>query len=205
MRSRLVVALASAGVIVVGGGDAVASTPLLNVCYDVGYACFNAGPAGDEEGTCVAATCTGVLDASYACGTCEPGDAGSHDDGGPDAAWSDDGPSGTGDAAAVDGAAPIDGGPDDAAPVDGNLDAEAGASSNGGGTSSGGGASGGSSSGNATGSSSGGEAPDAGPDVAPTMAGCAVSTSQSGTTGASIVAFLGAAVTALRRRRRFRR
>jgi hypothetical protein len=208
MRSSLVIALASAGVMVVGGGDALASTPLLNVCYDVGFACFNAGPAGDEGGTCVAATCTGVLDASYACGTCEPGDAGGNDGGGaPDAAWADAGPSSVGDAAVADGSTAPEGSLDDAAPADGDGDAEGDAPWSGGGSSSGSGSSGGgSSSGNAAGSSSsGGAAPDAGPDVAPTMAGCAVSTARGGVAGASLVAFLAAAVTALRRRRGFRR
>jgi MYXO-CTERM domain-containing protein len=196
----LVVALASAGVIVVGGGNAVASTPLLNVCYDVGFACFNAGPAGDEGGTCVAATCSGVLDASYACGACEPGDGGGNvgsDDGGaPDAAGSDAGPGGAGDAALADGASALDGSPDDAAPADGNGDAEAGAASSGSGSSSGG-----SSSGSGAGASSGDEAPDAGSDLAPTMPGCALSPSGTGAASASVVALLGAAMAGLRRRR----
>jgi hypothetical protein len=209
MRSRFLLALTGGAVIVACSGDAVASLPLSNACYDTGFACFNAGPNGDQAGTCVASTCWDVLDASYACGFCELGDGGGADAGAaPDAeSWDASMPdSDVIDATSPDATPDSDGAPSDATPWDGAEGADGQAAGNG--SSSGGGSPGsGSSSGSAAASSSGvaassGGAPDAGAAGDETMPGCSTSPlSRTGPTGFARLALGMAAVARARRRR----
>jgi uncharacterized membrane protein YgcG len=207
MRSRFLPALVGGALIVACSGDALASPLPLSTCYDVGLACLNAGPAGDQSGICVASTCYDLLDASYACGVCELADAGGADGGlessTPDASMPD--------SDVADAHAGFDGSVSDAAPLDGAAgeDAESTGGSSSGGSSSGGGS--GSSSGSAAGSSSGvgtsaasssGGAEDAGPDLEQTMPGCSASPlPRTGPTGLAVLA-LGVVAAACARRRR---
>jgi hypothetical protein len=194
MRSVLF-GLAGGAVIVALCGDALASPPLANTCFDVGLACLNAGADGDQPGTCVAATCVDLLDASYACGFCEPADAGATD-GGAHGSTTDAGSSTSapdGEAPGID-AAPFDGeaAATDAESVEG--DASTGTAEAGSGVISG----------NEGGSASGGDEPAAAPTPvpAPPMPGCtAAPSSPGGSTGFAILAFGVAAVACMRRRR----
>jgi MYXO-CTERM domain-containing protein len=197
MRSVLF-GLAGGAVVVALSGDALASPPLANTCYDVGFACLNAGPDGNQPGTCMAATCVDLLDASFACGVCEPADAGASD-GGTHGSTTDAGSSEASaadseapgvDAAPVDAAAAGDAAAADAEPVEG--DSSAGTDEAGGGVLPG----------SEAGSSSSGDEPDAGPQATPTMPGCAAApSSRDGSTGFALLA-LGMAVVARARRRR---
>ena len=203
MRPRSLLSLAGGAVIVVCSFDAAASLPLANTCYDTGFACFNAGPNGDQTGTCVASTCYEVLDASYACGVCELADAGSADGGAtPDAESSD---ASTPDGDVIDSTSPD-------APPGSDGAAAADAQPTGSGSSSGGASPGsGSSSGSEAGSSSGagtpatpssGGAPDAGAG-SEEMPGCGIAPpSRTDPTGFAILALGVAGVARARRRRR---
>jgi MYXO-CTERM domain-containing protein len=193
---KVLFGLAGGAVIVALCGDALASPPLANTCFDVGLACLNAGPDGDLAGTCLAATCVDLLDASYACGVCEPADAGAID-GGTHGSTTDAGSSST---SAPDSEAPGV----DAAPFDGDVAAtdaepvEAGASTGSGDAGSD------VSSGSEAGSTSSGDGPDAAPAVvpAPPMPGCtAAPSSPGGSTGFGLIAVCVAAVICTRRRR----
>jgi hypothetical protein len=174
---------------------------LPDTCYDVGYACFNAGPGGDEAGTCVASTCVDLLDASFACGVCELADAGGtgpHDAGSADAHVNDaspwEGGTGTG-GSTLDAAPSSQDAAGDAPPADDG-------SSSGNGTSADG-AAGSSSSDGSAGMSSSGEEPDAGAAAAGPMPGCATTPLRpSGRAGLGMMLALTAGASARRRRSR---
>jgi len=206
MRPRFLLSIAGAGFIGAfiacsWSVDAVAATPLPDTCYDVGYACFNAGPGSDEAGTCVASTCVDLLDASFACGVCEladAGGAGAHDAGSADAhvsdasPWEDD----TGAGGSTFDAAPSGQDAADDAPL-----ADDGSSS-GNGTSADG-ATGSSSSDGSAGMSSSDDEPDAGAAAAGPMPGCAATPLRpSGRTGLGMMLALTAGAAVRRRRSR---
>ena len=193
MRSVLL-GLAGGAVVVALSSDALAAPSLANTCYDVGFACLNAGPAGSEPGTCVGATCVDLLDASFACGVCEPADAGATDGGAhngtADAGSSPDGQAPGLDAASLDATPGGDAAAADADPVEG--DSSTGAGEAGGGVLSGG----------EGGSSTSADGPDASPEAAPTMPGCVAAPSSHGPTCFGLLVLCLAGVARVRRRRR---
>ena len=191
MRSVLL-GLAGGAVMVALTGDALASPPLANTCYDVGFACLNAGTAGNEPGTCVGATCVDLLDASFACGVCVPADAGATD-GGAHSGMVDSGSSNTStadgeapgvDAASFDASPPGDAATADAGPVEGDASTGTGTDEAGG----------------EGGSSSSADGPDASPEAAPTMPGCVAAPSSHGSTSFGLLALCVAGVARMRRR-----
>lgn len=190
--------LAGGAAIVALSGEALASPSLANTCYDVGLVCANAGPDGNQHGTCEAATCVDLLDASYACGIREAADAGQADGGGPNHT-ADSGASSTTildaeapgvDAASLDAASVADAAQADAAPAEG--DSSPGSSEAGSGDSSGDDAD----------PPSGGGSPGAAPVPPPPMPGCsAAPSSRTGPPAFALLA-LGLAILGRVRRRR---
>jgi hypothetical protein len=190
MRSVLL-GLAGGVVIVAVTVDALASPPRVNTCYDVGFACLNAGTAGNEPGTCVGATCVDLLDASFACGVCEPADAGAIDggghtgtvDSGSSITGTSDGQAPGADAASFDASPAGDAAAADADPVEGDASTgtgEAGVLSGG----------------------EGGSSTSATPEAAPTMPGCVAAPSSHGGSRFALLALCLAGVARLRWRRR---